>query len=440
MSTIFTDIKVNNAEQFVDSISRSSANTKIYLTFGKADAWSNEAAPATANSSPGTVFELWSNMIGSKRILGGDVHHAIPRNNWTSNTAYFEYTHKEPNLIGQLFYVMNSEYSVYKCLSNNGGRVSTTEPTSINPETTSTTADGYVWKYMYTVSDSEKLRFTTNNYIPVKTLSADDGSQQWQVQDNAIDGAIDNIKITNPGTNYSNAATITVNITGDGSGATASASINSVSNTVSSITITESGMNYTYASVALTDSSGSGSGATAEAIIGPPGGHGANPLYELFGNNVIINPKIRYDEDGILPITNDFRQIALIKNMTEYGTTTPITDIAFLQALTIICDGSGDFEADEIVYQGASLAAATFSGRVISWNSATSKLLLINTKGTLVSSQSIFGDTSFTTRVVTSSVPGEAEPYSGRILYVDNLAAVTRSSDQIESFQILLKF
>lgn len=441
MSTIFTDIKVNNAEQFVDSISRGSANTKIYLTFGKADAWSNEAAPSTANSSGGAVFEVWSNMIGGKRILGGDVRHVIPRNNWTSNTAYYEYTHKDPNLNEKLFYVVNSEYSVYKCLSNNGGQVSTTEPTAINPETTSITADGYVWKYMYTISDAEKLRFTTNNYIPVKTLLTDDGSQQWQVQENAVNGAIDHIKITNPGINYTNASTISVTITGDGTGATGTASINSVSNTVSSITITESGTNYTYATVTLSDSNGAGAGAAAEAIISPPGGHGSNPLYELFGNNVILNPRLRYDEEGVLPVTNDFRQVALIKNILERSPSTDhLTDLAFLQALTVICDGSGDFTIDEIVYQGASQSAATFLGRVVSWDSATSELLLINTRGTPSLSQSIVGVTSFTTRVITTVTQGTAEPYSGRVLYLDNIVPVTRASDQIENFQIVLKF
>ena len=35
---------------------------------------------------------------------------------------------------------------------------------------------------------------------------------------------------------------------------------------------------------------------------------------------------------------------------------------------------------------------------------------------------------------------GTFEKYSGRLLYVDNIEPITRSSDQIENFQILLKF
>lgn len=440
-SSTFIDLRINNAEQFKESVSEPSPNTKLFLVFGKTDAWANDASPNVANSADVTRYEIWDNMIGGKRILGGDMHHVIPRINWTSNTVYDAYDDQRSDLYNAntKFYVMNSDYSVYKCIANNYGLVSTTEPTSVNPDIVSVTGDGYAWKYMYTISDAEKLRFTTDAYIPVKTLTTDDGSLQWQVQQGATKGSIESIIITNGGNNYTNISNVTITITGDGTAATAQANVNTTTNTVSSITITETGSGYTYATVSITDS-GMGTGAVARAIISPPGGHGSDPLYELGGKNILIDAKIRYNEEGILPATNDYRQIAILKDPYVNLTTNVASNIAFVQALSVVCEGTGNYLEDEILYQGASLASATFTGRVVSWNSTTSKVLLINTKGTLTLSSSLLGSSSFTARVVQSKTEGLLEKYSGRLLYVDNIKPVTRSDDQIEDFQILLKF
>ena len=50
-------------------------------------------------------------------------------------------------------------------------------PSTIEPTATTTTAgapaalaDGYVWKYMYTISAAEALKFVTTGYIPVKQI------------------------------------------------------------------------------------------------------------------------------------------------------------------------------------------------------------------------------------------------------------------------------
>ena len=33
-----------------------------------------------------------------------------------------------------------------------------------------TTADGYKWKFMYSISASDVIKFVTSDFIPVKTL------------------------------------------------------------------------------------------------------------------------------------------------------------------------------------------------------------------------------------------------------------------------------
>lgn len=439
-STAFIDLRINNAEQLKESVSEPSPNTVIYFAFGKTDAWANDSAPNPANSSVALRYEIWNNMIGAKRILGGNMMHAIPRHNWTANTVYTAYDHMSDTLYDSntIFYVVNSDYSVYKCIANNTGRASTVEPTSVNPSIVSSTSDGYIWKYMYSISDSEQLRFTTDDYIPVKTLTEDDGSLQWQVQSTAVDGSIQAIYLTNVGTNYTNVSNIIISITGDGSSATAKATLNTSTNTISSIYMTDSGSGYSYATVSI--SGGGGSGAIGKAIISPMGGHGSDPLYELGGKNIMINTTLNYTEGSKIIAENDFRQISIIKDPLVFNTTNVSRQLVTNQTDIFTMAGSGDYIKDELVYQGTSYDAGTYKARVASWDASNNKLYVINTQGTKTASQALIGAQSFTARVISNYTSPDLEKYSGKILYADHLKPITRSLDQIEDIKILVKF
>lgn len=440
MPTTFIDLRINNAEQFKESVSEPEPNTKIYITFGRAIPWANDASPPNANSAIATVYELWDGMIGGKRLYGSDFSFAIPRYDWVANTVYTAYDHMNSNLFSTQFYVMTDDRGVYKCLSNNNSKVSTVKPTSLNTTDTTTTADGYTWKYMFTVEDSGILRFSTPNYIPVKTLAVNDGSLQWQVQANAQPGAIHSIQLENGGTGFSNANSIYISISGDGSYAAALPTVNTISNTVNAIVITNTGSGYTWADVVIEDSLSIGTGATARAIISPPGGHGSDPLYELGGKNVLVNARLKYDENGIFPVSNDYRQIALLKDPHVIGTSNVFSGVAFLQATSLTTSGAGDYLLDETVYQGVSVESSTFSGKVVNWDSANSRLILINTLGTPVAAKPLIGTSSYTIQSVASITEGDLKKHSGRILYSDNFTPITRDSSQIEEFKLVLKY
>jgi hypothetical protein len=433
------DLRIHNAEQFIEALSEP-ASTNVYLTYGRVEAWANDSAPPQANSSILAFCDFYRRMIGGKKLTGNDLVHVIPRYDWATNTKYIAFDHRNPYLrnVNTQFYVVTSQYNVYKCLANNAGANSTTMPTSLNPNTITQTADGYVWKFMYQISGSEQLRFTTGSYMPVKTLNSDDNSLQWDVQENATDGAIYSIVITSAGTGYSNASNLVVTISGDGTGANATAGINNISNTVNSITITEYGQGYCNALATITG--GGGSGATLLAIVGSPGGHGSDPLYELGSGYIMLNPRIINSESGVLPVVNDFRQIALMKNPLVMGSNVPISNTAFSQTFDVTVTGiSVPFVIDEFVYQGASLSQATFVGKVVEWDTANSLLKLIYTQGS-ITSDSIVGANSTASRFVTSTSDPEVEMFSGKLLYMDNILPITRSNDQTENFQIVLKF
>jgi hypothetical protein len=445
MVAVFSEnLRVLNAQNFKKEVSQE-GDTRVYFTFGKVTPWANDSAPQQANSSVTSLNEVWDNMIGAKLITGNEIAHVIPRHNWTANTVYDAYDHCVCSLLlfnpNTKFFIVTSDWNVYKCISNNeNGAVSTVMPTQIFTDRTIEESDGYVWKYMYTVSDADKIKFTTNNYIPVKTLTGNDGSLQWQVQNNAVSGTIDAIKVTNGGSGYTNASSIVITITGDGSGATALARVNTVSNTVSNVAIVQSGSGYTYADVSI--SGGGGSGANLRAIISPTGGHGFDPLRELGGSNLILNPRLQSTEGDTLPVTNDIRQVSLIQDPYLYSSTNVASNVVYGQFTTLLLEGATDtvYQQDEIVYQGTSLATATFKGSVLSY--ANNTLLLTNTQG-IPQVQPIVGATTGTVRIPsgsTSIVSPPLQKYTGKLLYIDNITPITRAADQTEDFKILLRF
>lgn len=435
------NLNIFNAEQFLESVSEA-ANTRIYFTFGKSTAWSNESAPQQANSSVTSFNEVWYNMIGAKLLTGNDIRHVIPRYNWTANTSYAAYHHCTCSLQlfnGIQFYVVTSDWNVYKCLANANNSVSTVMPTSLTTNGLINTADGYVWKYMYTISPAEQLKFTTDDYIPVKVLSADDNTLQWDVQSNAVDGAVDIIKVTDVGSNYTSNDTITITVYGDGTGANASAIVNTTTNTIQSIYMDNPGRGYTYGWIKIEDSLG-GTGANGELIISPPGGHGKDALRELGGSYLIINPRLQGTESDILNVSNEYRQLALVKEPYLYGTTTVASNTVVSQLTTVTVSGSSlDYIEDETVYQGVDISEYTFKGTVVEWDSANSYLKLSNVEGT-PTSDVVIGLTSGAVRFVSSVTNPTFEPFSGRLLYIDNVEAIQRDTDQTEDFKIILSF
>lgn len=439
MASVYSEnLRVYNAEQFKASVS-TGGPTKIYLTVGKVDSWANDSSPPQANSSVTVFNDVWKNMIGAKLITGNDVRHVIPRHDWTANTTYDMYDHCtcsillfDPNV---KFFIVTTDWNVYKCLENNNDRPSVVMPTQTITNTAVEETDGYVWKFMYNVSAEERLRFTTNEYIPVKTLTIDNNSLQWQVQNNAIKGAISSYKVVNGGNNYTTIPTIT--ISGDGSGAAGIAEINVSSNIVERIVVTNPGSGYTFADVSF---SGPGTGASARAMISPPGGHGKDALRELGGSYIILNPRLNNTEGGKIPTENEYRQVAIIQDPKLKNSNNTASASVYSQILKLtLSPGASNYEEDEIVYQGSTFSSAYFTAKVVMWDSGNKFLKLTNAVGVLDAGV-ITGINSAATGYVENITNKELEDYSGNLLYVDNITPLQRADDQTDNFKIVFRF
>ena len=434
-----TNLRINSAEQLLESVSEP-ASTMLYVCYGKNTPWANDSSPNTASDSISDKNEVWRDVIAGKRVTGNDITLAIKRVNWTANTVYTQYDDTANNLYDSntQFYVLTTNFNVYKCLYNNSSANSTVEPTYTSFSSTSTEADGYVWKYMYTLNTKERQRFLSDSWMPVKTLSLDDGSAQWGIQSAAVDGAIDIVLVSNSGLSYTNSSNVTITISGDGSGANAVAYVNTISNTIANVVVTSRGTGYTFATATI--SGGAGSGAILRPIIGPYGGHGKNPVYELGGSNILIDVQVKGTESGLLVANNDYRQVSIIKDPKIYGSSNAFSNSVFTQTLSLALAGSGpEYVVDEYVYQGGSLATSTFSGRILLWDTANSVMKLTEYTGTPTTT-TLNGQTSGAYRYITSTTSPDLKNRSGEVLYIDNITPVTRAIDQTEDFKIVIKY
>jgi hypothetical protein len=170
--------------------------------------WSELKPPAPTASYQAINFDTWRNMMSLKKIQSSDASHVVTRVNWANNTFFNAWDDaailQTANAAILRYYCVTDDWNVYKCIDNNRNANSTVKPTGTGTSIVST-ADGYRWKYMYTIESGERTKFLTVDYMPVKTLTSNNGSAQWTVQQNAIisgNGAIHLIKVIANGAGY----------------------------------------------------------------------------------------------------------------------------------------------------------------------------------------------------------------------------------------------
>lgn len=223
--------RLRNARDFIENFSSSEHSTSRnhYLFIGKPTVWgagavNEELSPPLPADTYEEENRIWDEMLGLKKIDEQSVSLVIPRSDWDVNgqTVYAIYDDKDTNLYSQPtptrsnelapniagnFYVMTDTFDIFVCLENGLNSVSTEKPVRQNPATSLidySAIDGYVWKYIGSVTASDATRFATDAWIPVQVLESDDGSFQWDVQQAAVGGEVVSVVIDSVGSGYTN--------------------------------------------------------------------------------------------------------------------------------------------------------------------------------------------------------------------------------------------
>ena len=461
--------------------------------------YATEDAPPAPIDNQIEKAAVYDDIIAAKRITSTFARLVAPRYNWSLSTNP-KFDMYRPNysptpagggaigvqtalgssaLSGSKYYVMNSNYEVFKCLYNGQ---TPANPTGINatyePKTSPTagqgtyanglfteSATGYIWKYMYTLSTADVIAFLSSDFLPMGTYAGPA----------AVDGAVHIAVIKDGGANMPTNGTVYVGVDGDGTGAIVKITT-SAGGAISSAEMYAAGTGYTYGNVRLvngniyTDTGVSNAATIAanasgavEVIMSPEGGHGADLAAEFFAKRVMTNIRLTYAEgSGDFPVDNDFRRIGIIQDPFNYGTTTVASASTLRGTAALKLTGSGDYTIDEEITQ--TVSGGTAKGRVVSWDSTNGILKYFQSpdlhthNGKVLAfdhaTNNVTGATSSTARPIDgnqdtaladiSFTDGKANPEiapnSGDIVYIENRRQITRAADQIEDIKLVIEF
>ena len=361
MSAIVTDqFRILNANNFVESVENTNNSYYVFVGlsnptgagslvgYGRSANW-NSDTPSPIDSFSYRSHTSDTMMFG-KKVSSANIRRIIRRVDWVSGNRYEIYRddysaqNQSPltaanRLYDANYYVLNSDFKVYICIDNGStgtnplGNVSQDEPTftDLEPSKAGNSGDGYVWKYLFTVSPSDIIKFDSTEFITVpNNWSTSTDSQIRAVRENGDSNVNENqikhVYIEKAGNNYANGLGQEVDIIGDGTGAKARVDV--VNGSITDVTVSAGGKGYTYGLVDLGTLNSNVTAANQAKLIPiiPPGlGHGSDVYTELGTDRVIVYARFD-DSTKDFPIDTKFSQVGIVKNPTKVGTSVTYTD------------------------------------------------------------------------------------------------------------------
>jgi len=291
----------------------------------------------------------------------------------------------------------------------------------------------------------EPEHFLSSSFLPVQNITIDSSSanafelQQINIQNTARKGAILGFDITNGGSGYSTAPAITIR--GNGSGASATATISG--GTIVKVEMDNEsaglGSGYDYASATVSGN------ASLRPILSTAEGIGVSSIKDLKSSSVMFNIKPSGAEGDTFNITNDFRQILLLKNLdlTDSAVAGPrftgnSSKASRFMTITTTISAAG-FAVDEIITGGTSGATAfvdeldSASGNKIFFHQNSNSIAGVFSDG-----ETITGSGSGSATIDSGDKYSSVDAYSGDVLYIENRARVIRSSAQTEDIKVII--
>lgn len=364
-------------------------------------------------------YDIYDDLIAAKRITSEYARPVIMRYNWdlvanpkfdmwkpdysdtpvSGGRAGKQGATGADSIANAKFYVLNSDYEVFKCIYNGESPANTTGKNAVyEPKTTPSGGqgtysastglfkeggvNGYVWKYMYTIPTDDVLRFLSSSFMPI-VLNSNPSRQATEAL--AENGAISSAIIRVAGTGFT-ANTYYANIIGDGNGGIVK--INCSSGAMTSVELVNAGTGYTYASVPLVSGTGTGSSSyglftdsnltqaatglattgSVEMIISPIGGHGSDFESELNAKRIMMNIRLSYAEGaGDFPVNSDFRRIGIVINPYNRNTTTFATADTLNGVFAVKLNNvSTNYIYNETISQTRTDGTIAY-GKVVSW-------------------------------------------------------------------------
>ncbi len=512
MAAIITDqIRILNAKNFVSGVT---ASTNAYYSFiGLTNAtdflstWDQD--PPSPKDNFDEENQYWDSMVALKKINSQDVRQVVTKRSWSSGTTYDMYRHDysrsntakvsgATNLYSASYFVINSDFRVYACLQNGttpdtpNGKPSLDEPTftDLEPRSAGTSGDGYIWKYLFTVSPSDIIKFDSTEYITLPpNWSTSTDPQISAIRENG-DSEINNnqlkaVSIENAGFGYGLGLDTELDILGDGTGGKVVVSTDSNGRIVDA-QVSSGGKGYSYGVVDLGPIQSGSLTEFAELIpiIPPSKGHGYDLYKELGAEKALVYARFD-DSTKNFPTDTQFAQVGIVKNPTSFGSTAVFASNDFSSAGQIkLTNVNGSLVVGDKIKQLVGVTTAV--GYVASFDEETNVVKFIQdrslyfnkTTGTQrdfigvtsessvvdfeSSSEAITTDSGFSASVDTTFsgittiignntvnlgvnftdgiAQSQINKRSGEIIYLDNRPTIARNSRQKEDIKVVLEF
>ena len=288
----------------------------------------------------------------------------------------------------------------------------------------------------YTYLDIEVVGDGANANVTANFSTGDLDSLQGLVELSAIPGALYAFRVRNGGNSYSNA---TISVSGNGTDF-AGYPVISNTNTISHIVVTNPGSGYTFANVTIT---GNGSNANVQAIFSPVGGHGSDPVKELFADTLIFYSTINNEKIHGLTVNNDYRQFGLVKEIKQYGSGRAFANItgtpAYLVTVDTLLDSTSNIISQDTVLIQQSNPSRQF--KVIEVNTANTQILLLPIHNYTVAVDDVLYDNITASQFTVESVDRQPtiNKFSGDMLFIDNRTSVSYSDQQLVTIKTVIK-
>lgn len=431
----------NLAGDLLEEIANSSSD-EYFIGIGKSDIFNLSDTVTTTSDTLRDEREFRNNLQSIKKVEAQS--YVVDRVNWSSGTVYSGWSDSKAPNEGNPHYVFTDTNEMYICLVQGttvlGNPVqSTVRPSystaGVNATQHFQTADGYTWKFLFSLSAARINQFLSSNYVPVEFVDDNTGDafsiQQFDVHQAAVGGQVLSGVVTDGGSGYTSAPTVTVY--GNGTGALATAVISGGS--VTKIVMTNFGSGYDYASFEITG--GSGSGAAVRCVVSDVNGIGFDPIKDLKTSSVILNIKPSGEESGDFVVENSFRQIGVLKNLLQLGSSSLFTGSSAKVLNTLTLASAGGFSAGNSIV-GSSSGATAFidevDGAIIHYhqNDNTGFKAFEDTEGV----SEVGGSGSGVIASVTST--HDVDRYSGDVLYIENRARIVRDAQQQEDIKVVI--
>ena len=396
------------------------------------------------------------------RILPGGVSRVVPRVDWVKGRTYDAWPATSN------FYVMVKEFlsgvgrlNVYKCLfSPRKPSINAPSGTSATPVTT---ADNYIWQYLYSISNSEAVRFLTTEYIPVpEKVTKEEASTlvagtnrylQYAVQENATLGSIYSFSIdsdtlkTSRDSDWQLGRAVTVRMQDSRKDSDAitqhfEATISFDSELNKFIpNLTQEGLGY-QGIIKVVDQDGKLiSGLTAKISSGL--GHGSNSTEDLNANNIMLVAR-NIPQDDFLPLAqNQYQMCNLVRNPIDVNTNKVASQDFYVACKSFLTDNRSTFNVNDLIMPYPSDDGRR--GRVVAVDNKTVYYINhINDKEDNKfndSEQISLDDGVNKIHTINKTVDREIIFNSGDFIISDWKATpLVRAKDQIESMNFILSF